>query len=105
MSTRSQKRRNNQQENSENVSEIVSSLILVENVESSHQDALVAERSLAKSLRIESRVLEEIASEIKGLLVESQREFLKLLKSISNESTREQEDNSLESEPKDHQPK
>ena len=109
MSTRSQKRRNNQQESSENVNETVSSPILVENVESSDQDESVAGPSSAKSPRIENSVLEglrtslkeEITSEIKGLLRESQKELLKLLKSKTTESIREQEDNSLGNAPRE----
>ena len=107
MSTRSQKRRNNQLKNSQDNSEIVSSPIFVKNVESSDQNALVAGPFSDKSPRIENSVLEglrtslkkEITSEKNGLLAECQRELLKLLKSKPNESIREQEDNSLENEP------
>ena len=109
MSTRSQKRIKIPQACCKNVSEIVSSPILVENVESSDQDASVAGSSSAKSPRIENSVLEglrtslkeEITSEIKGLLAESQKELLKLLKSKPNESIREQGDNALENEPRE----
>ena len=84
---------------------------MVENVESSDQDVLVAGPSLAESPRIVNSVLEglrnflreEITSEIKGLLAKPQRELLKLLKSKPNESTREQGDNSLENEPRENQ--
>ena len=109
MSTRSQKRINIPQEGCKNVGEIVSSPILVENVESSDQDASVAGPTSANSSRIENSVLkglrtslkEEITTEIKGLLAESQKELLKLLKSKPNESIREQEDNALQNEPRE----
>ena len=109
MSTRSQKRRTNQQLSSEIVSETVSSPILVKNVESSNQDVLIAVHSSAKPPRIKISVLEglraslkgEITSEIRSLIAESQKELLKLLKSKSSESVREQEDNSLENEPRE----
>ena len=58
MSARSQKRRNNQQESSEIVSEILNSSILVRNVESADQDVPIAGPSSAKSPRIEYSVLE-----------------------------------------------
>ena len=78
-STRSQKRRNNQQGSSEIVSEIISSPILVENGESSDQDASIAGPFSAKTPRIENSVLEglrvslkeEITSKIRSLLAES----------------------------------
>ena len=109
MSTRSQKRRNSQQESSETVNETASSPILVENVGSSDKDVQIAGPSSAKSPRIEKSVLEGlraslnevITSEIKSLLAESQKELLKLLKSKPNESIREQEDNTLENEPRE----
>ena len=41
MSTRSQKRRNNQQGSSEDISEIVSSLVLTENANPREQDARI----------------------------------------------------------------
>ena len=79
MPSRSQKRKNNLQGSYENVSEIITSPVLVENVESICQDVLVAGPSSVKSPRLENSVLEglraslkeEITSEIRGLLAES----------------------------------
>ena len=95
--TRSQKRRNNQQENTECVSEGLVSPILVQNNCHLDQDASIAGPSRPKSPRIENSFLEslrsslkeEIPSEIKSLLVESQREMLKLLKPKAGENVRE----------------
>ena len=109
MSTRSQGRRNIQQEGSEIISETASSPILVKIVEIRDQDVLIAEPSSTKLPRIENGVLERlraflkeaITSEIRSLLAESQKEFLKPLKSKPNESVREQEDNPLEIEPRE----
>ena len=109
MSTRSQGRRNIQQEGSEIISETASSPILVENVESRNQDVLIAGPSSAKFPRKENGVLERlraflkeaITSEIRSLLAESQKELLKPLKSKPNESVREQQDNPWENEPRD----
>ena len=103
MSTRSQKRGNNQQESSEIVSETVSSPIFVENVDPKDQDVVLAGPSKGKSPRVEKSVLEslraslkeEIAFEIKSSLLEFQRELLKLLKLETNGNIREQEENSL----------
>ena len=103
MSTRSQKRGNNQQESSEIVSETVSSPIFVENVDPKDQDVVLAGPSKGKSPRVEKSVLEslraslkeEIAFEIKSSLLEFQRELLKLLKPETNGNIREQEENSL----------
>ena len=86
MSTRSQKRGNKQQESSEIVSETVKSPIFVENVDPNDQDVVLAGPSKGKSPRVEKSVLEslraslkeEITFEIKGSLLESQREMLKL---------------------------
>ena len=83
MSTRSKKRKNNFQEGSEKISETITSLVLVENVVLSDQDVKAVVPSSAKSPRIENSVLrgllraslkEEINSEIRDLLAESQRE-------------------------------
>ena len=79
--TRSEKRRNYQQESTKSVSEGVVSPIILENVCHSVQDAGIAGPSSAKSPRIENRLLEslrsslkeEITSEFKNLLVESQK--------------------------------
>ena len=86
--TRSQKRRNNQQDAIESVSEGFVSPVILENSCPSCQDSSVAGPSKPKSPRIEGSLLEnlraslkeEITSEIKNLLVESQRETLRLLK-------------------------
>ena len=75
--TRSQKRRRNQQEAFENVSEGFVSPVIVENSCPSGQDASVAGPSKPRSPRIEGSLLgslraslkEEITSEIKNLLV------------------------------------
>ena len=85
--TRSQKRKNNQQENNESVSEGFISPV-VGNPCSVDQDENVARPSEPKFPRVENSFLEslraslkeEITSEIKNLLVESQKEMLKLLK-------------------------
>ena len=94
--TRSQKRRNNQQESIETVSEGLVSPIIVENVRHLGQDENTAGPSCAKSPRAENSFLEslkaslkeEITSEFKNLLVESQREMLKLLKPKTGENVR-----------------
>ena len=80
--TRGQKRRNNQQESTECASEGLVSTILVENVCHLNQDANFAGSSRPKTPRIQNSFLEslrtslkeEITSEIKSFLVESQRE-------------------------------
>ena len=54
MSSRSQTRRNVQQESAENVSKTITSPVLVENVDLVEQDVVVAEPSSAKSARIEN---------------------------------------------------
>ena len=103
MSTRSQKRRNVQQESTENVSEIITCPVSLENVDLDDQDVAVAGPSSAKPPRTENSVLEglraslkeDITSEIRGLLAGSQGELLKLLKPKTNESIREQDENVL----------
>ena len=71
---------------------------MVENAEFLDQDVSVAEPSTAKSPRIENSVLEILrASEIKTLLIESQKEMLTLLKPKTGENVREDE-NDLENE-------
>ena len=95
--TRSQKRKNNQQENTESVSEGLVLPIVIENSCFVDQDVSVAGPSKPKSHRIESSFLEgfraslkeEITSEIKSLLNESQKERLKLLKPKTGENMRE----------------
>ena len=94
--TRSQKSRNNQQEVVGNLSEGFVSPVLAENSCSLHQDVVVAGPSKPKSPRIENSVLEslrislkeEITSENKSLLMESQKEMLKLLRSETEENVR-----------------
>ena len=79
--TRSQKRKNIQQENSKNVSDDFVSPVVVENPCFSEQDVSIAGPSKPKSLRIENSLLEslraslkeEIASEIKNLLIDPKR--------------------------------
>ena len=58
MSTRSQKRKNIQQEDTEDASEIVSSPVLAENKDPRAQDVLVAGNSRAKSPRVKNSTLE-----------------------------------------------
>ena len=104
--TRSQKRKNNQQGNSENVSEGFVSPILAENPCLLDQDADLAGPSRPKSPRIDNIVLEnlrttlreEITSEVKNLLIESQKELLKLLKPETRENIRENVDDETENE-------
>ena len=108
MSTRSQKRRNNQQENTESVSEGLYSPVLVENVNYVEQDVIVTGLPGAKSSRFKNSVLkslraalkEEITSKIKGLLLEYQGELLKLLKPKTGENIKEEAEDTLEDEPR-----
>ena len=96
-STRSQKRRNTQQEAVENVSEGFVSPVVVGNSCPLDQEISVAGPSKPKSPRIEGSLLEslrtslkeEITSEVKNLLVESQKEMLKLLKPETKENDKE----------------
>ena len=104
--TRSQKRRNNQQENTESVSEGFVSPIVVNNSCPLEQDVSVVGPSRPKSPRIENSLLEslrvslkeEIISEIKSLLVESQKEMLKLLRPETRENVRENTEEDVENE-------
>ena len=104
--TRSQKRRNDQQSTSENVSEGLISPIVVGNSCPLNQDDEVAGPSIPKSPRIENSLLEslraslkeEITSEIKNLLVESQKEMLKLLKPETRGNIRENTEEEVEEE-------
>ena len=103
--TRSQKRKNTQQENNENVSEGFVSPVIIGNLCSSEQDVGIAgpsnpkspsvENSLLESLRISLK--EEITSEIKNLLIESQKEMLKLLKPNARENVEEEIENETRS--------
>ena len=104
--TRSQKRRNDQQEGDRNVSEGFVSPRVVGNPCSSDQDVEVAGPSKANSPRNENSLLEnlraslkeEITSEIKKLLIESQKEMLKLLKPETRESARDNYDEETKNE-------
>ena len=104
--TRSQKRKNIQQENNENVSEGFVSPVIIGNSCSSEQDVGVAGPSNPKSPRVENSLLEnlrvslkeEITSEIKNLLIESQKEMLKLLKPTTRENVRESVAEEIENE-------
>ena len=104
--TRSQTRRNDQQSTSENVSEGLISPIVVGYPCSLNQDDEVAGPSNSKSPRIENSLLEslrtslkeEITSEIKNLLVESQKEMLKLLKPETRGNIRENTEEEVEEE-------
>ena len=105
--TRSQKRRNNQQESTgENVSESLISPIGVGNPCSLNQNDEVAGPSRPKTPRIENSLFEslrtslkeEITSEIKNLLVESQKEMLKLLKPETRGNIRENTEEEIEEE-------
>ena len=103
--TRSQKRKNTQQENNENVSEGFVSPVIIGNSCSSEQDVGVAGPSNPKSPRVENSLLdslrislkEEITSEIKNLLIESQKEMLKLLKPNARENVEEEIENETRS--------
>ena len=87
----------NQQESTESVSEVFVSPIMVDNSRPLDQDVSVAGPPRSKSRRIENSFLEslraslkeEFISEIKNLLVESQKEMLKLLKPETRENVRE----------------
>ena len=93
-------------EGGRNVSEEFVSPIGVENPCSSNQDVEVAGLSRSKSHRIENSSLEnlraslkeEITSEIKTLLIESQKEMLKLLKPEIRENARDNIDEEMENE-------
>ena len=90
--TRSQKRRNNQQEVVENVSEGFVSPVIAENscplalLGPSKPKSPRVENSALESLRVSLK--EEITSEIKNLLMVSQREMFKLLRSETGENVR-----------------
>ena len=104
--TRSQKRKNIQQENSENVSDGFVLPVVVENPCFSEQDASTAGPSKPKSPRIENSLLEslraslkeEITSEIKNLLIESQKEMMKLLRPETRENVRENVEEEVEND-------
>ena len=104
--TRSQKERNIQQESTENVSECLVSPIVTSNDRPLEQDIGSAGPSGAKSPRIENSTIErlrasfkdEITSELKNLLVESQKEILKLLKPKTGANVREELEEDTENE-------
>ena len=96
----------NQQESSESVSEYLVSPIVIENNNSVDQDVGSPGPSRAKSPRVESSVLkslktslkDEITSELRSLLADSQKEILKLLKAKTNTNVREEPDEDTENE-------
>ena len=104
--TRSQKRKNDQQSTGENVSEGLISPIVVRDPCPLNQDDEVAGPSRPKSPRIENSLLEslrtslkeEITSEIKNLLIESQKEILKLLKPETRGIARDNTEEEVEEE-------
>ena len=106
LTTRSQKTKNNQQATSENVSEGFGSPIVVENSCPLDRDESVAGPSKPESPRFENSFLEsfraalkeEITSEIRNLLMESQREMLKLLKPETRENIRGNTEEETENE-------
>ena len=79
---------------------------MVEDSELLDQDVSATGPSSANSLRIENSVLEslcaslreEITSEVKALLMQSQKEMVKLLNSKTGESVREEDENDLENQ-------
>ena len=104
--TRSQKRKNCQQENSENLSDGFVSPIVGENPCFPAQEVSCAGPSKPKSPRIENSLLEslraslkeEITSETKNLLIESQKEMMKLLKPETRENIRENVEEGMKNE-------
>ena len=104
--TQSQKRKNIQREVDDNVSEGFVSPINMENSHPLDQNADLAGPSRPKSPRVENSILEsirsslkeEITSEIKTLLLESQKEMLKLLRSETRENVRDHVPEELENE-------
>ena len=104
--TRSQKRKNTQQEAGDIVSEGFISPINMENSSPLNQNVEVAGPSRSKSPRVEGSFLEnlryslkdEITSEIKTLLLESQKEMLRLLRPETKETARDHVTEELENE-------
>ena len=104
--TRSQKRKNTQQEAGDIVSEGFISPINMENSSPLNQNVEVAGPSRSKSPRVEGSFLEnlrsslkdEITSEIKTLLLESQKEMLRLLRPETKETARDHVSEELENE-------
>ena len=93
--TRSQKRKNAQREADDNVSGGFVSPINMGNSYPLDQNVALAGPSRTKSPRVENSLLEsirsslkeEITSEIKTILLESQKEMLKLLRPETGENT------------------
>ena len=106
LTTRSQKRRNNQQEAFESVSECFVSPVVVENSCPFDQDVSTARPSQPKSARIEGSIFEslrdslkeETTSETKNILIECQREMLRLVKPERRENVRENTKEETENE-------
>ena len=104
--TRSQKRKNTQREADDNVSEGFVSPINMENSCLLDQNVELAGPSRPKSPRVENSFLEsirsslkeEITSEIRALLIESQKEMLKLLRSETKENARDEASEELGNE-------
>ena len=104
--TRSQKRKNTQREADDNVSEGFVSPINMENSCLLDQNVELAGPSRPKSPRVENSFLEsirsslkeEITSEIRTLLLESQKEMLKLLRSETKENARDEASEELGNE-------
>ena len=104
--TRSQKRKNTQREADDNVSEGFVSPINMENSCLLNQNVELADPSRPKSPRVEKSFLEsirsslkeEITSEIRALLLESQKEMLKLLRSETKENARDEASEELGNE-------
>ena len=100
------KKKNDQQSTGENVSEGLISPIAVRDPCPLNQDDEVAGPSRPKSPRIENSLLEnlrtslkeEITSEIKNLLVESQKEMLRLLKPEMRGNVRDNTEEEVEEE-------
>ena len=104
--TRSQKRKNTQRETDDNVSEGFVSPINMENSHPLDQNVELAGPSRPKSPRVENSLLEsmrsslkeEITSEIKTLLLESQKEILKILRPETRDNVRDHVSEELENE-------
>ena len=94
--TRSQKRRNSQQDSTESLSEgFVSTPIIMKYLCSLKSKSHRIENSLLESLRAS---LKDEITDIKSLLVEYQKKMLKLLKPKTGENTRENIEEETENE-------
>ena len=104
--TRSQKRKNAQRDVDDNESEGFDSPINMKNSPPLDQNVELAGPSRSESPRVENSLLEsirsslkeEITSEIKTLLLESQKEMLKLLRPETRENIRDHVSEEQESE-------